>query len=242
MAASQTRLEVKRGHDQETSRLQRAVQVVLVLLALAAVFLFLAFHGDRYLSISALKQTAWLKTSYAQHPLATILVYALFAFTFVVFSLPAASIVMILAGALFGVGVGTGVCLLAINLGAVTSLALSRFVFRDFVRRRFPRASLIIETEYAKRGASYLVSMRLIPIWPYFVTNLVFGLTSISPRKFFVVSLLSSAPAVFVYANAGRELSKVNSVSDIFTARLLIAFAALAALPLVGRFISRSAF
>ena len=149
---------------------------------------------------------------------------------------------MLLAGAMFGAWVGTTVCVLAMSFGAVVSLLLSRFLFRDFIQRRFARQAAIVEREYAKSGVSYLIAMRLTPILPYFVANAVFGLTPISARKFFVISMLATIPIKFIYANAGAEFSNVTSMSDIFTWRVGLAFAALALLPFAGRYLNKRVF
>ena len=218
----------------------RQVKLVLLFALLIAGGLFFYFDLQRYLAVSTLRDHEdSLHAFYFARPVQTIAIYILGSILFVTLSLPAAAIVMMLGGAVFGVWLGTALCLVAINIGAACSLTLSRFVLRDFVRRRFAKQVAVVEREYGKNGVSYLVAMRLIPVLPYFVTNLVFGLTEIPLRKFVLVSLISSLPAVFIYANAGSELSKIHEISDVFSPTLIATFVALALLPIVGRWIVR---
>lgn len=220
--------------------LKRATKLVLLALALIAIALFFAFHLDQYLTMQSLRaHESWMHDRFREHPAETMAAYCIGAFLYVVCALPAATIIMLLAGALFGPFLGTLLCVLSTSSGAVVSLLLSRFLFRGFVQRRFTKQAAIVEREYARSGSSYLIAMRLIPVLPYFITNLVFGLTPMRPLRFWITSLFSSIPAIFIYANAGSELSKIQSMSDIFTWRLAIAFVALASLPFIGRYVTK---
>jgi uncharacterized membrane protein YdjX (TVP38/TMEM64 family) len=219
--------------------LKRAIKIILLALAFTVFVLFFELHADRYLTMQALRDhETWMHESYRLHPLETVSAYCAISFSYVVLALPAAALVMLLAGALFGPALGTALCAISTSLGAVLSMLLSRFLFRGFVQRRFSKQVAIVEREYARNGSSYLIAMRLIPVLPYFVTNLVFGLTPMPPFRFWITTLLASIPAIFIYANAGAELSKVQTLSDVFTWRLALTFGALACLPFVGRFVT----
>jgi uncharacterized membrane protein YdjX (TVP38/TMEM64 family) len=183
-----------------------------------------------------------LRTAYDTDPATHIALYFIAALIWTVCSLPAATILMLVAGAMFGAWLGTFICVLAMSVGAVISLLLSRFLFRSFVRRKFAVQAEVVEREYERNGTSYLIAMRLTPVMPYFVANVLFGLTDISALRFFVISMVATIPIKFIYANAGSELSQIESVSDIFTGRLIVALVALALLPFIGRYVARKFF
>ena len=219
---------------------RKAAKLFLLLIAFGLIVVFFEFHLDRFLSVSSLKENEkWIHTIFRDEPVRAIAMYSTGAILFVVCAMPGAALVMLLAGAMFGPLIGTIICSISLSIGAVLSLLSSRFLFRDFVRRRFAKQVARVDKEYRRSGSNYLVAMRLIPVLPYFIANLVFGLTPIGLRRFWLLSLLSSIPAVFIYANAGAEFSKINSLSDILTLRLLLTLSALAALPFMGQVLTR---
>ncbi len=221
-------------------RLKRAAKIVLLAAGIFALYIFFHLHLDRFLSISSIKEhEAWVRERYAFAPLTTIAAYALFASLYVVCSLPAASIPMMIAGALFGLWLGTLISALALSLGAIVSLLLARFIFRDFVRQTFTKHAAIVEREYHRNGTEYLIALRLIPVMPYFLTNLAFGLTPIPVFRFWLVTLTASLPACFLFAAAGTELSKISSASDVLSVRLIVTLVALASLPFIVRRLMR---
>jgi uncharacterized membrane protein YdjX (TVP38/TMEM64 family) len=216
----------------------RLLKIFIVIFVLASFALFFAFRLDRYLTLGSLREhQEWIRHIYSTHPFESLVGYFVAAFLWTVCSLPAATILMLLAGAMFGAWLGTAICVIAMSVGALVSLLISRFLLRSFVQHRFARQAAIVEREYSKNGVSYLIAMRLTPILPYFVANAVFGLTTIPALKFFIISMLATIPVKFIYANAGAELSHVNAISDIFTWQIALAFVALALLPFAGRFV-----
>ena len=219
------------------------MKLALIAVVACLVFLFFYFDMNRYVSIAALKERElWIRGIYAASPTFVITIFMLGTILYVVASLPGAAIPMLIGGALFGRWLGTLTSSVALSIGAVISLLLSRFVFRDFVRRHFARQVAVVDREYEKNGTDYLIAMRLIPVMPYFITNLVFGLTTISPRKFWAISILASLPADFLYTSAGTELSKIQSLSDVLSGGLIATFVALAALPFIGKRITKKFF
>ncbi len=218
-----------------TANVARSAVFVVVAIAIG---LFFSFHLERYFTLNSIHDSEiYLDQNFSLQ--SKLLIFFVGAVTWVVCALPAATIIMLLAGALFGPQLGTVVCMLATSTGAVLSLLTSRFLFRDFVRRRFKRPVAAVERAYARSGSQVLIAMRLIPVVPYFVTNLLFGLTPIPPLRFWLTSMMASLPAIFIYANAGAELSKVTALENILTWRLIAALVALAALPFLGRFVTK---
>lgn len=150
-------------------------------------------------------------------------------------SLPGAGLMTLLGGALFGLLEGTLLVSFASALGATLAMLISRFLLRDWVRRRFARRLAAIDRGIAREGAFYLFALRLVPAFPYVVINLAMGLTQLPARTFWWVSQLGMLPGTLVLVNAGRELAELESLGGILSPGLIGAFAALGLLPLLSR-------
>lgn len=165
---------------------------------------------------------------------------AIFVALYVVFTalpLPGAGLLTIAAGALFGLVEGTVLVSFASSIGATLAFLLSRLCLRDLVRRRFEARMSILSRGIEKEGAFYLFALRLIPIVPFFLVNLLMGLTVLRPLTFFWVSQIGMLPATVAYVNAGLQLGQIRSMSDILSAQVLISFAVLGLLPLGARYL-----
>jgi uncharacterized membrane protein YdjX (TVP38/TMEM64 family) len=112
---------------------------------------------------------------------------------------------------------------------------LSRLLFRDIVRRRFPRLWAVVSHGVETEGAFYLFALRLVPVIPFFLVDILTGLTNLRPFTFYWVSQIGMLPATIAYVNAGSQLGQLQSLSGILTPRILVAFAALGLLPLTAR-------
>lgn len=209
------------------SFLKLASRVVLLVLLAAMIAAFFSYR-DLFTLESLRANQSRLHEAYLANPWLMVAGYAIGAIFYVTFALPAATIIMLLAGALFGPWLGALVCLTSVSTGATISMLVSRFLLRDFVARKFANQAALVENA----GASTLLTMRFTFVFPYFITNLIFGLTQMPPAKFWLLSFIGSAPAVLIYANAGSEISRIQSLADIFSGRMIIAFALLACLPL----------
>ncbi len=208
---------------------------ILLLAAIAALIAaFYVFDGAQYLSIQALKDWADAEPALAAggYFLAYILITGL--------SLPGAAIMTLMGGAVFGLGWGLLLVSFASTLGATLAFLVSRTLLRDWVQARFSRQLETINQGVARDGPFYLFSLRLIPVIPFFVINLVFGLAPIRAWTFYWVSQLGMLAGTAVYVNAGAELGNVEevSVSGIMTPGLLLAFVLLASFPLLAKFIA----
>ncbi|WP_459874471.1 FAD-dependent oxidoreductase [Halomonas shantousis] len=155
-------------------------------------------------------------------------------------SLPGVVLLTLLAGALFGLVWGVLLVSFASTLGATLAFLLSRWLLRGVVERRFRRQLDYVNRGMAREGAFYLFSLRLIPLFPFFVINLVMGLTRMRVGTFYWVSQLGMLPGTLVYVNAGRELGQLESLGDILSPSLIISFALLGLFPLLSRRIVRS--
>ena len=194
---------------------------------------FKYFGFERFFSLSYLKASREsFATLYSQHQAVVIGAYMLIYIVVTALSLPGAAILTLAGGALFGFVVGTVVVSFASTIGATLACFVSRFLLRDWVQEKFGDKLVSVNRGIQNEGAFYLFTMRLIPIFPFFVINLVMGLTNISLVTFYWVSQLGMFPGTMVYINAGRELAKIDSLSGILSPGLLISFAILGLFPI----------
>ncbi len=154
-------------------------------------------------------------------------------------SVPGATILTLAAGALFGLVQGTIIVSFASTLGALIAMLVARYVLRSSVQSRFSNRLKSVNEGIARDGAAYLFSLRLLPIFPFFVINLLMGLTNLPVRTYCWVSQLGMLPATILYVNAGTQLAGVQSLSHVFSPGLLISFSLLALFPLAARLVIR---
>lgn len=152
-------------------------------------------------------------------------------------SIPGAAILTLLAGAIFGLLTGTIVVSFASSIGATCAFLLARWLFSDYLKGRFSSALEKINHGIEKEGAFYLFALRLIPIFPFFLINILMGLTTMKASTFYIVSQLGMLAGTIVYVNAGKELAKIDSLKSIFSPSLLAAFVILGLLPLISKWI-----
>lgn len=162
----------------------------------------------------------------------------LFVLTFVLatsLSIPLATPLTLLAGSVFGFVEALLLVSIASSTGATLAMLLSRYLFRDVVEHYWPRWVRMANRGLEQDGAFYLLFLRLAPAPPYFMVNLLFGLTHLPARTFFIVSQIGMLPVDAVFVNAGRALAKLNSPADVLDADTLIALSLAGLLPLLLR-------
>lgn len=152
-------------------------------------------------------------------------------------SLPGAALLTLLGGALFGLWPGIVLVSFAATLGATLAMLVSRYLLRDWVQRRFAGPMRTVNDGVARDGAYYLFALRLMPLFPFFVVNLLAGLTSIRVRRYWWVSQLGMLPGAVVYLNAGHQLGQIASLRHILSPGVVFAFTLLGLLPLVTRWL-----
>jgi len=150
-------------------------------------------------------------------------------------SLPGAALMTLVGGAIFGLLPGTLIISFASTIGATLAFIVARFLLRDGVQQRFGDRLGAINAGVAKDGPFYLFTLRLVPIFPFFVVNLVMALTPLRTSTFYWVSQLGMLPATLVYVNAGREIGRIDSLSGILSPGLLLSFVLLGIFPLIAR-------
>lgn len=216
-----------------SKNLGKIILIAIVALLIAAYF---AFDLQQYLSLAVLKERRDALAAFAaSNPALSIGGYFAIYVVVTALSLPGAAIMTIAGGAVFGLAVGTIAVSFASSIGATLAFLAARFLFRDSVQRRFKDRLRRIDEGVERDGAFYLFSLRLVPVFPFFVINLVAGLTPIRIWTFYWVSQVGMLAGTLVYVNAGTQLAQVSSTADILSPSLLGAFLLLAALPLVMR-------
>ncbi len=212
------------------------IKIGIVIVMLAAVVAFFVFDLGQYLSLSSLKsRLAEFRQYQDQHQLLTAGLFFSIYVLVTGLSLPGAVLLTLLAGALFGLGIGTLLVSFASTLGATAAFLVARLVLGDSIRKRFPKAFDTFDRGMEKEGAFYLFSLRLIPLFPFFVINLVMGLTRIRTLTFAGVSQLGMLPGTLAFVNAGEQLASLESVGDIASPTLIGSFVALGLIPLIGK-------
>ena len=211
-------------------------KLVIVGVILVLIILFKIFGLGQYLTLDYLKeQQAAFTSLYTAQPVMVIGVYMLIYIAVTALSLPGAAVMTVAGGAMFGLVTGTIVVSFASTIGATLACLVARYLLRDGVQKKFGDKLVKINEGMEKEGGFYLFSLRLVPIFPFFIINLVMGLTSIPLRTFFWVSQLGMLPGTIVYVNAGKELAKIDSLSGILSPGLLLSFILLGLLPIITK-------
>lgn len=173
----------------------------------------------------------------AAHPVRMAAIFLALYVSFAALPLPGAEVLTIAAGALFGLVEGTVLVSFASSIGATLAFLLSRLWLRDMVRRRFAARVSMLSRGIEQEGAFYLFALRLIPLIPFFLVNLLMGLTALRALTFFWVSQIGMLPAIIAYVNAGLQLAHLRSLSGVLSPRVLLSFAILGLLPLAARYL-----
>ncbi|MFZ1642626.1 MAG: TVP38/TMEM64 family protein [Candidatus Contendobacter sp.] len=196
----------------------------------------LVLDPGRYFSLDLLKsQYAALMAYRLEHPRIAALLYFGLYVTVAGLSVPGIIMLSVAGGAVFGLFWGTVLASFASTLGGTLAFLTVRRALRDRVRRRWDKRLRAVEAGMARDGPFYLFGLRLIPVIPYFLINLLMALTQISPWTFCWISQLGMLPLLIVYVNAGTQLARLNSLQDMLSPALLFSLALLAVFPLLAR-------
>jgi len=206
-----------------------AIAFVLILFLIA----FQVFDLGQYLTLSYIKESqAKFEALYAEHPAMVIVSYMILYILATSFSLPGAAILTLAGGALFGLLTGTVIVSFASTIGATIACFFSRFLLRDWIQGKFADRIQKVNEGIAKEGAFYLFTLRLLPVFPFWMINILMGLTTMPLFKFYWVSQLGMLPGTLVYVNAGKELAQIDSPGGILSPGLLLSFVLIGIFPL----------
>lgn len=208
-----------------------AIAVISVLIAC-----YFIFDLGQYLDLDYFRQQQDRILAYREaNPLESALIFVALYIAITGLSLPGAAIATLIGGAVFGLVLGTVLVSFASAIGASCAFMVSRYVLRDAIQKRYGDRLKAINQGIEKDGAFYLFTLRLVPIFPFFVINLVMGLTPIRLLIFYVVSQVGMLPGTIVYVNAGTQLAKIESLGGILSPALIASFVLLGIFPLIAK-------
>ncbi len=211
-------------------------KLIVVAVIAALIVSFFVFDLGQYFTLDYFKsQREAIDAYYNVNPARLALIFFFIYVAVAALSLPGAALMTLAAGAIFGLGVGLLLASFASSIGATLAFLASRFVLHDSVQRKFGRNLAPINEGIKKEGGFYLFTLRLVPVFPFFVINLLMGLVPIKTWTFYWVSQLGMLAGTFVYVNAGTELGKIESLSDIVSPGLIFSFVLLGIFPLIAK-------
>jgi pyruvate/2-oxoglutarate dehydrogenase complex dihydrolipoamide dehydrogenase (E3) component/uncharacterized membrane protein YdjX (TVP38/TMEM64 family) len=211
-------------------------KVLLLVIAISLMALFFHYDLNQLLTLEGLKGSMdqfgeWRE----QSPI--LIIGGFFALYVLVaaLSLPGAAILTLAAGALFGLVEGFIIVSFASSIGALLAFLVSRYLLRESIKKKFPERLKAIDEGVQREGAFYLFTLRLVPVFPFFLVNLLMGVTGIKAWTFYWVSQLGMLAGTVVYVNAGTQLADIESLSGILSPKLIFSFVLLGLLPLIGK-------
>jgi pyruvate/2-oxoglutarate dehydrogenase complex dihydrolipoamide dehydrogenase (E3) component/uncharacterized membrane protein YdjX (TVP38/TMEM64 family) len=210
----------------------------IIALVVVVIGLFFAFDLGRFLSFDALKANRdGLLQAYEINPFFIITVFSLVYIVATALSFPGATILTLAGGAIFGFWVGLPIVIISATIGATLAFLAARFVLRDSIQKRFGDKLSAFNAGIEKDGAFYLFTLRLVPVFPFFLINLLMGLTPLKTSTYFWVSLVGMAAGTAVYVNAGTQLASLTSLSGILSPTLIGSFALLGIFPWLAKWV-----
>jgi len=211
-------------------------RLLLLSIIVVLVVAYFVFDLGQFLTLEYLKSQQYeFIRFYQDNQLLTIGVYFGIYVAVTALSLPGAAIMTLAGGAVFGLVTGTIIVSFASTIGATLAFLISRFLLRNYVQNKFQEKLVHINDGIRKDGAFYLFTLRLIPIFPFFIINLVMGVTPIRTLQFFLVSQIGMLPGTIVYVNAGSQIAAIDSLSGILSPGLLLSFVLLGLFPLLAK-------
>ena len=213
-------------------------RIAVIAVIVVAIVAFAWLDLGRFLDLEHLKsRQADIDAFYREHPLAVLGAYFVAYVAITGLSLPGAAIMTLAGGAVFGLLWGTVVVSFASTLGATVAFIVSRYILRDGIQRRYGDRLKTINAGVERDGGFYLFTLRLVPAFPFFIINLVMGLTPMRTITFALVSQLGMLPGTIVFVNAGTQLGRIESLQGILSPTLIGSFVLLGVFPLVAKWV-----
>lgn len=211
-------------------------KTIIIVLIIIVVMAFYFFDLGQYINLEYLKsQKQAIQSYYAAQPFFTMALFFIAYVVMAALSLPGAAIMTLAGGAIFGLLKGTILISFASTIGATLAFLISRTLIRDYIQTKFGDSLASINEGIKKDGAFYLFTLRLVPVFPFFIVNLAMGVTPIKTSAFYWVSQLGMLAGTIVYVNAGTQLGQLESVSGILSPALIGSFVLLGVFPLVTK-------
>jgi uncharacterized membrane protein YdjX (TVP38/TMEM64 family) len=209
-------------------------KLLIAAVVAALIALFFAFDLGRFLTLESLKTNRDALTAFYQKN--RVIMAGAFIFIYIVqtaLSLPGAAVLSLAAGSIFGAVMGTLYVNIGATVGATLAFLVARYLFHEVIQNKFGPRLEKINRELETRGFNYLLFLRLVPLFPFFLINLGAGLTKISLRTFFFGTMIGIIPGSFVFCNAGASIATITSLNEVASPRVLGSFALLGLFALV---------
>jgi len=211
-------------------------KIIIIALVIAMAIFFYQMNLDQYLSLQGIKNSqAQFSQLYTEQPVLIALAYIALYIFITALSIPGAAVLTLAGGALFGLFWGTIIVSFASTIGATSAFLVARFLLKDSAQKRFADKLKAINQGVEREGGFYLFTLRLVPLFPFFMINLMMGLTPIRAVTFYWVSQLGMLAGTIVYVNAGTQLGQIESLSGILSPPLLFSFILLGIFPLLAK-------
>jgi uncharacterized membrane protein YdjX (TVP38/TMEM64 family) len=211
-------------------------KIVIVIILIGLIAAFKIFNLGDYFSLAYIKESQErFEILYSENRAAVIAGFMAVYILSTSLSLPGAAVLTLAGGALFGLIAGTVIVSFASTIGATLACFVSRFVLRDWIQNKFGDKLKTVNEGIEKEGALYLFTLRLIPIFPFWLINLVMGLTKMPLKTFFWVSQIGMLAGTMVFVNAGKELAKIDSLGGILSPGLIFSFVLLGIFPIITK-------
>lgn len=216
--------------------LKKTYRIILLILIGVAVGAFYLGGYNRYLSLSYLhSETTKLQAIYASNPIEFALCFLLIYIVVTGLSIPLATAITLAAGFIFGLAWGCVLVSFAAAIGATLAFWIARYLLQGFVDNRFAKQVEMVNKNVSRDGALYLFFLRMVPAFPFFVVNLVMGLTNMRTRTYFYTSFLGMIPGNILYVNAGSQLLRARHLSDLLSPWVIASLIAAGAFPFLAK-------
>jgi uncharacterized membrane protein YdjX (TVP38/TMEM64 family) len=213
---------------------QKLYKISLFLILISVVIFFFIFEIDRFLTLDNIKVQQQLLLNYYDQ--SKLLVHVIFLFIYIItamFSLPVALALTLIGGALFGFVYGLVLVSFGSSIGATFAFLMARFIGHDIVKKRYKAQLTKFYIGFEKEGAFYLFALRMVPLFPFFIINIITALMPIKTWTFYWISQLGMLPATALYVFAGTQLSEIKSLSDIMSPKLMLTFIFIGIFPIL---------
>lgn len=221
-------------HLKQHSKKLWLTRLIITILVLFTFIMINNFLPDHFFSIKYMQSNLnVMRNAVNQHTVLATLLFSLLYILFTTLSIPIGSLLSILSGALFGFSTGVVISLLGATIGATFSFLLSRVLFSDFFSRKFNRQITSIRKEFNKNGNNYLLTLRLVPLFPYFLVNLIMGVTSIRLPNYIKMTFIGIVPTTIVHVYAGLSFSNITSIESIASPPVLLSLTLMGFFPYI---------
>lgn len=226
------------AYKQVGGRVEKYLRPLLLILFLFSIALFYRQGGGEYLNLKSIQsQLHYIQRLYTNDPLKIVLSIFFGIVLLASLSIPGSIVLTLLSGAILHPLMGTILVCTATTSGAVIAFLFARFVFKDFVKRKFHRQYHSFNRKMKEEGNNYLFTLRIIPASPYVVINLVMGITPMRVTTFAFITFVGMFPGTFIYVYAGRKFAELESVRGILSPPIIISLVSLSFLPYAWRYI-----